>query len=102
MQKSEQMQLEIITPEANIFSGEATAVQFPGLDGSFQVLNGHAAIISALVKGDVKVDLTAAYDDSENASDKVVVDGSNKKVIRIAIKGGVIEMLNNKVIVLAE
>ena len=52
------MQLEIITPEAKIFEGEAEAVQFPGLDGSFQVLNGHAAIISALSKGDVKVDLT--------------------------------------------
>ena len=39
------MQLEIITPEAQVFSGEAEAVQFPGLDGSFQVLNGHAPII---------------------------------------------------------
>ena len=83
-------------------TGQRGGNRHPGLDGSFQVLNGHAAIISALVKGDVKVDLTSTYDDSENASDKVVVDSSNKKVIRIAIKGGVIEMLNNKVIVLAE
>jgi F-type H+-transporting ATPase subunit epsilon len=96
------MQLEIMTPEAQIFSGEANAVQFPGLDGSFQVLNGHAPIISALAEGDVKVDLTEAYEESENASGKIAVDGSNKKLIRIAIKGGVIEMLNNKVIVLAE
>lgn len=96
------MQLEIMTPESKIFSGEASAVQFPGLDGSFQVLNGHAPIISALAEGDVKIDLTEAYDESENANDKIAVDGSNKKLIRIAIKGGVIEMLNNKVIVLAE
>lgn len=95
------MQLEIITPEASVFTGEAEAVQFPGLDGSFQVLNGHAPIISALSNGDVKVDLTNTYE-SETENDKVVVDGSNKKVIRVAIKGGVVEMLNNKVIVLAE
>jgi len=95
------MQLEIITPEASVFTGEADAVQFPGLDGSFQVLNGHAPIISALSNGDVKVDLTSTYE-SETENDKIVVDGSNKKVIRVAIKGGVVEMVNNKVIVLAE
>lgn len=95
------MQLEIITPEKEIFKGEAEAVQFPGLDGSFQVLNGHAPVISALASGDVKVDLTESYSSDEEI-ESVKVDASNKKVIRVAIKGGVIEMLNNKVIVLAE
>lgn len=95
------MQLEIITPEALVFQGDATAVQFPGLDGSFQVLNGHAPIISALAAGDVKVDLEKPYA-SEEENDKVKVDSSNKNAIRIAIKGGVVEMTNNKVIVLAE
>ena len=95
------MQLEIITPEAMVFQGDATAVQFPGLDGSFQVLNGHAPIISALAKGDVKVDLEKPLNEEE-ITDKVSIDGSNKNIIRIAIKGGVVEMMNNKVIVLAE
>jgi F-type H+-transporting ATPase subunit epsilon len=95
------MQLEIITPEAKVFEGEAEAVQFPGLDGSFQVLNGHAPIISALAEGKVKVDLTTAYN-AEEGNTSVEVDGANKNVIRVAIKGGVVEMLNNKVIVLAE
>ena len=95
------MQLEIITPESLVFQGEATAVQFPGLDGSFQVLNGHAHIITALAKGDGKVDLEKPYN-AENGSDKVTVDGSNKNTIRVAINGGVVEMTNNKVIVLAE
>lgn len=95
------MQLEIITPEAQVFEGEAEAIQFPGLDGSFQVLNGHAPIISALAKGDVKINLTNTFN-SEVANDKIAVDGSDKKVIRVSIKGGVVEMLNNKVIVLAE
>lgn len=95
------MQVEIITPEAKIFSGEANAVQFPGLDGSFQVLNGHAPIISALSAGSVKVDLSSVYEANEDTHAAVNLDGS-KKVVRVEIKGGVMEMLNNKVIVLAE
>lgn len=96
------MQVEIITPEMEVFKGEAEAVQFPGLDGSFQVLSGHAPIISALVKGDLKVNLTEDFVSDDNTSGYVTTDGSDKKVIRVAIKGGVMEMLNNKVIVLAE
>jgi len=95
------MQVEIITPEMEIFKGEAEAVQFPGLDGSFQVLSNHAPIISALVKGDVKVDLVEGFKATEETSPYITTDGSDK-VIRVAIKGGVMEMLNNKVIVLAE
>jgi len=95
------MQLEIITPEAKIFSGNVDAVQFPGLDGSFQVLENHAAIISALSKGVVKANLTTAFDSPEK-NDLVQVDAKDNKVIRVDIKGGVMEMLNNKVIVLAE
>ena len=96
------MQLEIITPETEIFKGEAEAVQFPGLDGSFQVLKGHAPIISALTKGSVKVNLTGAFDASKSTSELIEKDGSDQSVIRVAIKGGVMEMLNDKIIVLAE
>tara|TARA_B110000285_G_scaffold9589_1_gene9653 strand:- start:1038 stop:1325 length:288 start_codon:yes stop_codon:yes gene_type:complete len=95
------MHLEIITPEAKIFSGEAEAVQFPGLDGSFQVLDNHAAIISALAKGVVKANLNTAFS-SPKSNELIKVDASDKKVIRVEIKGGVMEMQNNKVIVLAE
>ena len=96
------MQIEIITPESKIFKGEAVAVQFPGLDGSFQVLNNHAAIISGLSEGIVKVDLTDAFEMNEDTNPLIEPDKSNAKVIRVSIKGGVMEMLNNKVIVLAE
>jgi len=95
------MQVEIITPESEVFKGEAEAVQFPGLDGSFQVLNGHAPIISALSNGSIKINLVNTIED-EAMNDNIEVDSSDKKVVYIAIKGGVIEMLNNKIIVLAE
>lgn len=95
------MHLEIITPETKIFSGEAEAVQLPGLDGSFQVLNNHAAIISGLAAGTVKVDLSAPFETDEQTNKQIRVD-NNPKIIRVDIKGGVMEMLDNKVTVLAE
>jgi len=96
------MQLEIITPESKIFSGEVEAVQLPGLDGLFQVLNGHAPIISALKKGTVKVDLKQALEKDVTLSSSITKDAANGKTIRVSINGGVVELLNDKVIVLAE
>jgi len=96
------MQVEIITPESNIYSGEAVSVRLPGLDGSFQILNGHAAIISALQGGSVKVELATAFGREESTSEMIQEDKSNDKLLHIDIKGGVAEMQNNKLIVLAE
>jgi F-type H+-transporting ATPase subunit epsilon len=96
------MHLEIITPEAKVFSGEANAVQLPGNDGIFQVLNNHAPIIAALKDGVVKVDLDEPFE-SENFSNKMIEkDSADAKVIRVQINGGVVELTNNKLIVLAE
>ena len=47
------MHLEIITPENTVFEGEVSSATFPGSNGSFQVLNNHAPIISSLGKGSV-------------------------------------------------
>ena len=77
------MNLEIVTPDKTIYKGEADLIQLPGIDGSFEILNNHAPLISALKKGIIKVKLGKSEDFYE-------------------IKGGVIEVLNNKVLVLAE
>jgi len=77
------MHLEIITPDRKVFEGEVTAAQFPGADGSFEVLNNHAPLIAALRAGEVT--LTGA---------------NGREAIRI--EGGVVEVVRNKVIVLAE
>ena len=77
------MQLDILTPEEQIYSGEADSVTLPGTDGSFQVLNKHAAMISSLAKGLLK------YESAGNS-------GSWD------ISGGFVEVLNNKVTVLVE
>jgi F-type H+-transporting ATPase subunit epsilon len=47
--------LEILSPEASLFKGEITSVSVPGLDGSFQILNNHAPIVSLLQKGTVSI-----------------------------------------------
>jgi len=77
------MHLEIITPDKKLFEGEATIVTFPGSDGSFQVMNNHAPLISLLGAG-------------------VVEYKTNEQRLKINITGGVVEVLKNKVIVLAD
>nr|WP_294894663.1 ATP synthase F1 subunit epsilon [uncultured Pedobacter sp.] len=77
------MNLEILTPDKKIFEGEVTSVTVPGTQGSFEILNNHAPIISTLDNG------------------KVVIRGNGKEQ-HFYTKGGVVEVINNKVIVLAE
>lgn len=93
------MKLEIITPESNVFSGEAKSVSLPGLDGVFQVLNNHAPIISALKKGNLVVELEGPLLE-EQKNDMIVIDSSYK--ISVAVNGGLAELNKNKLIVLAE
>jgi F-type H+-transporting ATPase subunit epsilon len=77
------MHLEIITPEKKIFEGDVTIVTFPGADGSFQVMNDHAPLVSLLKDG-------------------AVVYKSKDSTEEVMITGGVVEVLKNKVIVLAD
>jgi F-type H+-transporting ATPase subunit epsilon len=78
------MQLEILTPEKKIFDGNVDIATFPGEDGSFQVLDNHAPLISLLKEGVVEY--------------KSKTTGSE----RITITGGVVEVLKNRVILLAD
>ena len=49
------MYLEIISPEATLFTGEVDSVSVPGISGNFQMLNNHAPIVSSLKKGNVVI-----------------------------------------------
>jgi F-type H+-transporting ATPase subunit epsilon len=93
------MKLEIITPESNVFSGEAKAVSLPGLDGIFQVLNNHAPVISALKKGSLVVELEQPLTEDQK-NDFIALESPEK--ISVSINGGVAELNQNKLIVLAE
>ncbi|OIP01465.1 MAG: ATP synthase F1 subunit epsilon [Bacteroidetes bacterium CG2_30_33_31] len=78
------MNVEIISPDKSIFKGELNLIQLPGIDGSFEIMDHHAPLVSILKKGKIKL-----------------VD-AKKKVDFIEINGGVIEVLNNYVKILVE
>lgn len=78
------MKLEIITPDKKLYEGSVKSAVFPGSEGSFGVLNNHAPMIATLKAG--KVELTE----------------ENNNKLDFAVKGGVVEVLHNKVVVLAE
>jgi len=80
------MELEILTPEKKLFSGTVYGVQLPGISGSFEVLEKHAPMVSALGAGNMKV-----------LNDK---SGNNNTIYQIS--SGFMEVLNNRVIVLVE
>ena len=69
-------------------------------DGIFQVLNGHTAIMSALKKGLINIDLSESFDAEKFNSEQISSIDANK--ISIAINGGVVELQNDKMIILAE
>ncbi len=77
------MNLEILTPDKKVFEGEINAVTVPGSSGSFQILRDHAPIISTLEDG-------------------TVIVKTNSGDTHYQIKGGVVEALSNKIVVLAE
>ena len=49
------MNLTILTPEKEVYSGSITSVKVPGTSGQFEVLKGHAAIVSSLTEGEIRV-----------------------------------------------
>ena len=49
------MNLTILTPEKEVFKGAIKSVKVPGTSGQFEILKGHAAIVSSLSEGIVRV-----------------------------------------------
>jgi len=78
------VKLDIITPDKRVFSGSVRSVRVPGQKGSFQVLKDHAPIISTLDRG------------------VVVVVAEDDTVTEIQISGGVVEVKQDKIILLAD
>ncbi len=78
------MLIEIVTPDRNVYSGDVSLATFPGSDGSFGIKENHAPMVATLKEGKIKV-----------------IDESNKEQF-FEVKGGVVEVNHNKIIVLAE
>lgn len=78
------MFVEIITPDKIVFSGELELLQLPGIDGSFEILNRHAPMVSILAAGKLRL--------LDHKKNEQLID----------IKGGVVEVSENRVKILAE
>ncbi|MBK8922970.1 MAG: ATP synthase F1 subunit epsilon [Saprospirales bacterium] len=73
------MNLVILSPEKQIFSGPVKSVKVPGASGSFEMLENHAPIVSSLEAGEVRI----------------IKEDGEKMTFRV--EGGFVELLNNEV-----
>lgn len=89
------MFIEIVSPEKTLYTGDVASVHLTGSEGSFQILNNHAPIVSTLKNGQIK--LKGNFDSkSENLN---ILSGSEAS---LEIQSGVVEMKKNKLIILVD
>lgn len=91
------MRLEIVSPEATLFSGDVTSVTLPGMMGEFELLNNHAPVISLLKEGNVKINGNITLEEDVEQLFKKSDQG-----FWLPITSGTLEVKDNKVIVLAD
>ncbi|WP_298531480.1 F0F1 ATP synthase subunit epsilon [uncultured Algibacter sp.] len=97
------MYLEIVSPEATLFSSEVDSVTVPGINGEFQMLNNHAPIVSLLKDGVIKIHThTQSHLVFDQLHGKVLPHADDDKVLTVTINSGTLEMKDNKAIILAD
>ena len=92
------MHLEIVSPEATLFSGDVVSVTVPGLMGEFQMLENHAPIVSLLAEGDVKIQGDIRIE--EEFEDRFTSGAQGQKVLKI--RSGTLELKDNRIVLLAD
>jgi len=97
------MFLEIVTPEAILFSSEVDSIFVPGIHGEFQKLNNHAPVVSILKEGTIKVHVHSQEQIvSTELKGKMQVHQDDEKVLTLSISSGTLEFNDNKAIILAD
>ena len=97
------MYLEIVSPEATLFSGEVDSVTVPGVNGEFEMLKDHAPIVSILKEGTIRINThTQSHLVFDELHASVTPHNDDKKVLTVNINSGTIEMKDNKLIILAD
>ena len=81
---SDELNIEIISPDSQVLKDQVESVTIPGTAGSFQVLKNHAPLISTFEIGIIKV--------KKSGSDP----------FHYSTSGGTVEVNNNKVLVLSD
>lgn len=93
------MNIKILTPESVVFEGEVDSVLLPGKNGDFHIKKDHAAIVSSLINGKIRLFTNQV---PEEFSKFLKKENEAKSIFGFSIKSGVIEFNNNKGIILAE
>ncbi len=97
------MHLEVVSPEAILFSSEVDSITVPGTGGEFQMLNNHAPIVSTLKEGIVKIHVhTQEHLELDDLHGKIVPGVEDHKVLTVEIQSGTIEFKDNKAIILVD
>ena len=97
------MHLEVVSPEAVLFSSDVDSITVPGTNGEFQMLNNHAAIVSTLKQGIIKIQVHSQETlDLENLNQKIERHTDDDKVLTISIQSGTVEMKDNKAMILVD
>ena len=79
------MQINIISPDSKLYSGDIHLVQLPGEGGSFEIMQHHAPLIATLAKGDIKV-ITKEGEELFFKTDGGVVEVKNNEVVLLTTK----------------
>ncbi|OAV46128.1 F0F1 ATP synthase subunit epsilon [Lewinella sp. 4G2] len=97
------MTISVLTPDRTIFTGTISRVTLPGVEGSFQLMENHAPLVSALTGGKVTLLPSAAGYRYFDEDAKAVVDGTQVgNNMSFTIDGGFVEVLNNTVNLLVQ
>lgn len=97
------MFLEIVSPEATLFSESVDSVSVPGVDGNFQMLENHAAIVSVLQEGIVKVNVHSKENfEVGQLNSHFETQKDDNKILTLKITSGTVEMKDNKVVILVD
>tara|TARA_B100001059_G_C17673247_1_gene495663 strand:- start:178 stop:471 length:294 start_codon:yes stop_codon:yes gene_type:complete len=97
------MHLEIVSPEAVLFSSHVDSISVPGTDGEFQMLNNHAALVSTLKEGTIKIHVhTQEHLELDDLHEKILSHADDAKVLTVVITSGTIELKDNKAIILVD
>lgn len=97
------MKISVLTPDRTIFTGNVASVSLPGTDGSFQLLDNHAPLVSSLTRGRVvMVTDTGEYSFYDEDSSGMKKENTAGRSLTFSIDRGFVEVLNNEVNLLVQ
>jgi F-type H+-transporting ATPase subunit epsilon len=96
------MNIQILSPVQSVFSGKVDSVQVPGKNGSFHMLKNHAPIVSILGEGEITLYTHKTFVENEDLQKYFQSNEQDSKIFGLKIKGGIIELNKNKLIILID